>query len=155
MDDNGWTSQQVKEFIEAVLIEQRRGIELAEREREKAAQALASSIRSQIEAGDMALRDHVDQQVQQIRAALDALHREMNLTRDSSEKAIAKAETATEKRFESVNEWRGQSADRERSQEDQMAKLASTFLPRETADAQFDSLRQQIAKLEEKVSKLL
>ena len=56
----------LRDFITAIMDEQRRGIQVAEQEREKSAQALAVSLTRQIEQGDAALRDHVEQQVAQM-----------------------------------------------------------------------------------------
>lgn len=55
--------------------------------------------------------------------------------REDDQRAIEKAQAATDRRFEAANEWRGQSADRERSQMAQTQMLLGTFLPRETFDA--------------------
>ena len=156
----------LRQYVEAVLEEQRNALGVASAEREKAAQALATerektaqalavALRAQVETGDQALRDHIKDQVSQIRAALDALHREMTLIYESSEKAIMKAENANEKRFESVNEWRGQSLDRERTQQEQTSMLTATFLPREVAEAKFAELNRKVDELGEKIGKLV
>ena len=67
--------------------------------------------------------------------------RELAAAVQAQKDAVIKAELATEKRFEGVNEWRAQSADRERSQADERAKLQSSFLLKEVADNQFDQIR--------------
>lgn len=152
----------LREHVEAILDEQRRGmivaeqerekaaralgaaLLVAEQEREKAAQALAAALAKQIDAGDEALRDHIGQQVHQINAALAAIQREMELTSEYQQTAIAKAETATEKRFESVNEFRAQ-----------LASQTDSFLPREVAESQFAELRRSITDLTAKMSKLV
>ena len=54
----------------------------------------------------------------------------------SAEKAVTKAENATEKRFDSVNEFRAQLADQ-----------ASQFMPREVAETQTAEFRNQIAAI--------
>lgn len=134
----------LKEFFEAILDEQRRGMVVAEQEREKAAAALRSDLARAIDEGDDNLRSHIDGQVHQIREAMEsaeklelsryerlgaqieAVQREVTQAADASEKAIAKAESATERRFEAVNEFRSQLSD-------QVAR----FMPREVADGQF------------------
>lgn len=163
----------LREFFEAVLDEQRRGMVVAEQEREKAAKALRDELARAIEEGDKALRDHILQQVHQIRAALEAanileverfnqaqahidataataeqhvaqLRREREIVTGAQMEAIQKAESATEKRFESVNEFRAQLND-----------VIGQFMPREVADAQFSELRRSISDLAEKVNKLV
>jgi hypothetical protein len=54
----------------------------------------------------------------------------------AAEKAVTKAEVAAERRFEAVNEFRGQLSDQ-----------ASTFMPRSEADVRFGSLTKEIADL--------
>ncbi len=134
---------ELREYVESLFAAEQRANEMAEREREKAACALASerdrsaqaltlNLAKQIEAGDTHLRQHIDQQVAQIEAALVAANRETLVRHDSSEKAIAKAEAANERRFDSVNAFRAQLADQ-----------TTTFLPREVSDAQFADIRKQ------------
>ena len=175
--------------------EQRRGQETAEQEREKAAVALRAELQRTIASGDANLKDHIYMQVQQVRdniisnvaqlkaalesadkltnaryedldrciketqrvseQRLESMRRETSIINDANQAAISKAETATEKRFASVNEWRGQSADRERSQQEQMAALSATFLPREVAEAQFAEVRRSLGELTEKIGKLV
>lgn len=59
----------------------------------------------------------------------------------SSEKAVAKAEIATEKRFDSVNEFRGQLKDQ-----------AATLLPRAEAMVEFNSIRKDMEELKKSVT---
>jgi len=54
----------------------------------------------------------------------------------SAERAVAKAETATEKRFESVNEFRGTLADAQR-----------VLMPRSEAGVEFKALAEKIERL--------
>src|SRR4051812_3783882 len=64
------------------------------------------------------------------------LRHEREITTAAQTDAILKAEKATEKRFESVNEFRSQLADQ-----------AATFLPREVAEAQLAELRKQVSTI--------
>lgn len=124
----------------------------AEQERHKAAQALATALQQSIKDGDERLRDHIVNQIEQIRAALTA-QESLSVARvgavreaiaatterfeqrfDSTQEAVAKADVATEKRFESVNEFRAQLGDQVRE-----------FLPREVADAQISEIRKSLA----------
>lgn len=163
----------LREFFDAVLNEQRRGMVVAEQEREKAARALRDELARAIEDGDRALSEHIKQQVHQIGAALEAaeklelerfgqlqiqvkaieaaaqqhvdqLRREREIVTGAQMEAIDKAEKATEKRFESVNEFRAQLND-----------VISQFVPREVADANFAELRRSISDLSEKVNKVV
>ena len=76
-----------------------------------------------------------------MQVALTAAEKAVEAALASAEKAVGKAEMANEKRFEAANEWRGQSADRETSQQAALSMLTTTLLPREVADAQMKELR--------------
>ena len=71
--------------------------------------------------------------------ALDAalLERDKSLAAAlaAAKEAVIKAEQTNEKKFDNANEWRGQSADRERTQQEQLATFGRTLLPRETFDS--------------------
>jgi hypothetical protein len=70
-----------------------------------------------------------------------AMDEKTGLALTSSEKAVAKAETATEKRFDAVNEFRGQLKDQ-----------AATLLPRSEASVEFISLRKDLEELKKSVT---
>lgn len=122
-----------------------------------------------MEAGDSALLQHIDAQKVQAASEMASvdrrlvdLHQEMVLrdtgVRDllvaetnggnvrvreafaASEKAIEKAENASEKRFDAVNAFR-----------EQLAEQSNQFLPREVADAQFAELRKLIQRNTERL----
>lgn len=95
-----------------------------------------------------------EERVKHIRTEIDGVRREITIAADASKEAILKQEHANEKRFESVNEWRGQSLDRERSTNESMAKLSSTYVPREVADKQNEVVEKQLDALEERLRKL-
>jgi len=65
-----------------------------------------------------------------------AMDEKTSLALTASEKAVAKAEIATEKRFDSVNEFRGQLKDQ-----------AATLVPRAEADSRFRGLEEKIESL--------
>lgn len=96
----------------ALSHETERAAGIADAEREKSAVALRETLRESMRVGDDNLRQHILSQRESIQQALDA-----------SQQAISKAEMANEKRFEGVNEFRGQLRDQQ-----------STFLPRELFD---------------------
>jgi len=98
-------------------------------QRDKAVEVLAKTLEQQVHGGDENLRQHIAQQIKQIELALEAayklmearlgtldqqiksVHREIDIETAATKTAIQKAEMATEKRFESVNEFRAQMAD--------------------------------------------
>jgi len=84
-----------------------------------------------------------------------SIRREVKIMFEAAREAIAKAETATEKRFEGMNEWREQSSDRERSQREQMGEFSSNFMLKEVADAQFKELNSRIADLSAKLGQVV
>lgn len=157
----------LKEFFDAILDEQRRGMLVAEREREKAAAALRDELARSITEGDRALRDHVEAQIFQIREASAAaekleaarvtdvketiagVQREIGIAFGAAQIAISKSEAAVDQKFHDANEWRAQSADREVSQRNQITELTSTYLPRESFDAflaRYEENREHTAK---------
>jgi len=132
----------LRELVFAELEADRRGLTVAEQEREKAAQALAASLTRQVEDVYSRLLDHVTQQVQQLQGLIESVRREAGLIHGASESAVAKAEELNRERWEGNQIWRDRAADRERALQEEMAKLASTFLHRDTAEAQFERLRE-------------
>jgi len=129
----------LRQYVEAILNEHRRAIIVADQERLRAVDALDRVIQG----GDARLREHIANQVEQVRAALVSQELLAMQRHDSSERAIAKAEAANEERFRSVNEFR-----------EQLASQTQTFLPREVAEAQMAELRRAVADIAEKVSKI-
>jgi hypothetical protein len=137
-----------QEARDTALIREQASRDLAvHRERENLAAMIAQ--------GDTNLREHMaqqiegvrqqgGQQIEGVRQQIAAATRESEIRAGEGEKAILKQEAATEARFASVNEWRGQSLDRERSQQEQTSKLSSTFAPREVVDAKVDDLSKRI-----------
>jgi hypothetical protein len=124
--------------VETVHRETARAVTEATQEREKAAQALAVNMRQSIREGDDRLREHIENQVHQIQAALEAARRETGFANEGAQKAIEKAEIATDKRFAAVDAVR-----------EQLAHQAGEFVPREVADAENkDALRRIEANAE-------
>lgn len=130
----------LREYIEAVMRENQRAIEAAEKEREKAAAALREQLSERIQAGDTNLREHIIAQIAQLHTIInnteamavtrhDGLQREIKIQHQADQAAISKAESANEKRFEAANEWRGQSTDRERTQQEAIASFVATLTP--------------------------
>ena len=148
-------------------------IETLAKEREKFATVVRSELEQAISSGDERLREHILNQVQQIKDALisaDKLEQSRiaivaeisekqqsvaDARYDASQDAIVKAEKLAEKKFDDANEWRGQSADRERTQKEQIANLTTTFIPREVADTQFIQLNKQMRDLQQFQAKII
>lgn len=81
-------------------------------------------------------------QTKAVDAAFLAAESAVNTALMTAEKAVTKAETAADKRFESVNEFRGQLADQ-----------AATLLSRSEADVRIGSLSDKIDTLQGRVDK--
>ena len=82
------------------------------------------------------LRTLMDERDRRYEERFKAMDEKTGLALTSSEKAVAKAETATEKRFDAVNEFRGQLKDQ-----------AATLMPRAEADSKFISMNKEIEEL--------
>lgn len=141
----------LQEHVEAIMAEHQRATELAAIEREKAAAALREQLTDRIAAGDTNLREHIAAQIAQLRQMVeaaeaiaqqrhDSLQREARIQHAADQAAIAKAEHSNEARFAAANEWRGQSADRERTQQEQIASFVATLTPLSRTQAVEDKL---------------
>jgi hypothetical protein len=104
--------------------------------------------------------------IDEVRSLTVAVQREITIAFAASEKAIEKQERNAAEWRAGANEWRQQSADRERSQAEEMARLTASFIRVDTADAQFVGLREyidsqfseirrQMAELTDKIGKLV
>ena len=76
------------------------------------------------------------EQDRRLTAGLMANDKAVQIAMVASEKAVVKAEAAAEKRFEAVNEFRGQLADQ-----------AATFMPRAEAEQRLLALAEKITDL--------
>lgn len=84
----------------------------------------------------VAQREIMDERDRRYEERFKAMDEKTGLALTSSEKAVAKAETATEKRFDAVNEFRGQLKDQ-----------AATLLQRTEAEAKFHAIEEKIESL--------
>lgn len=80
-----------------------------------------------------AFQDQIAAQKEAITAALNASQSALKAALESSEKAITKAEEANEKRFQSVNEFRAQLGDQQK-----------TFVVKEEADFKFQAVEKKL-----------
>lgn len=103
------------------------------------------------------------------RTLIDAQAEKVALALAAADKAVSKAETATEKRFESVNEFRGQLNDQSRqfmprSEADQLvqqltqrvrelADAAAGFMPRTEASVLFDRNGERIQEIADRLNR--
>jgi hypothetical protein len=78
-----------------------------------------------------------------MQTAFTAADRAVQAALDAAKEAVIKAETATEKRFEGVNEFRQQLADQ-----------AATFMPRTEGAVLFERYSADIGELKDRVSKI-
>ena len=83
-----------------------------------------------------ALKTVMDERDVRYEQRFKAMDEKTSLALTASEKAVAKAEIATEKRFDSVNEFRGQLKDQ-----------AATLVPRAEADSRFRGIEEKIESL--------
>lgn len=114
---------ELRDYIEAILEEHRRAVLTAEQEREKSAAELRRAMEERISTGDQALRDHIEQQVQQIKAALDAVETLRKTNEDAQKEAVDKAFSAA-----------GAIADKHNDLIRSMERKEDKFLPREVFD---------------------
>lgn len=146
-----WTFTTLKEFLDAQLeaMQQQidRRIETTQRELHDAAvhaetrnqatgdtcAASTADLGRRVEETRDRLTRHVEDQADQISAAVDSARREAAILQKASDDAVAKAEKATEKRFEAVNEFR-----------EQLRDQAGDFMLREVADRELTEIRKQI-----------
>lgn len=96
--------------------------------------AIDHSARDRFNAQEEAVRVAVERADREFHEHLTQVRSETQLALDASEKAIAKSELANEKRFESVNEFRGQLDDQSR-----------TFIPRREAEAMISAVEAKVA----------
>lgn len=106
---------------------------------------------------DISLREHLEQRLADLRVLLDERYATQTAAVDkafeaadvavqaalkSAEKAVAKAETAADKRFDAVNEFRGQLADQ-----------AALFLTRTEYAANHENLVDRVSELTARVDR--
>ena len=89
------------------------------------------------------LRELINERDRRYEQRFEAQRTAVDAALAAQEKAVAKAETAAEKRFESVNEFRGQLADQ-----------AARLLPRAESDVAFAGVREKIDGLAVRIDAL-
>jgi len=109
-----WTTETLKEHFETLLAER-----------------------------DNRLQQRYDAQQDALKAALLAQEKAVATAMTAAKEAVTKAETAAERRFEGINEFRGQLADQQQ-----------TFIPRTEANAAIERNTERVADLVERVNAL-
>lgn len=99
-------------------------------------------LQRQIDDQDRFLRERYEGQIRALEAALAAAEKAVLARLAATENAITKADNANEKRFASVNEFRGTLTD-----------LTATFIPRVEADAKFSALTDKWDQASAKIDK--
>lgn len=89
------------------------------------------------------LKNIIDERDLRYTERFKATDEKTGLALTASEKAVTKAENATEKRFDSVNEFRGSLKDQ-----------ASTLLPRAEAEAKFKAYDDKVEDLKKDIASL-
>lgn len=144
----------LREHIEAIFREHQRAIQIADTEREKAAVALREGLAREIREGDERLREHIQNQVSQIREAFDSseklevaridevkqlahgIQREIAASFQAAQLAVQKAEENQRAVNLSQNEFRS-------TLRDQAAEL----MPRKETESAFKEIRDQLSDL--------
>lgn len=88
------------------------------------------------------LRQIMDERDRRYESRFTAMDEKTGLALTSSKEAVAKAETATEKRFDAVNEFRGTLSDQ-----------ATNLMPRGEANAKFAALEEKFSALRDDVTR--
>lgn len=131
--------------LQVVHANTRQGLQAAMNEADRALASQVADADGQLRTSINKLADLMEIRFTDAKATsqstLSSMQREFALVNEASEKAIQKAEVASEKRFDSVNEFRAQLADQ-----------GQTFMPREVADAINNEQSKRIEALELRIA---
>lgn len=116
----------ITKALEAHVARQVEQINLAREAAMQRADAMAEALSAQIAEVD-----------RRAIASLDAARREANFAQEANDRAIQKAEVASDKRFDAVNEFR-----------EQLREQTASFMPREVVDQLVTQINQRITTLE-------
>jgi hypothetical protein len=140
-----------RDYVDSMQAEKQRALDAAlaaQKEAVGKAELATDRIAATARTDQAALREEMG-------VRLTALRRELEAATAAQKEAVLKAEKATELRFESVNEWRDQSADRERSQQEERGKLYASFVLREVADTQYGLLIDRVDSIEKRLDVMM
>lgn len=147
-DPSGFTVDTIHQYIDAILSERDRRYEQRFQNQEKANEVALEASKAVLIEHDKRYEQRFQGQENNVGLALSRVDKEFHehiqqvrtetqAALEAAEKAIAKAETATDKRFESVNEFRAQLADQ-----------AARFMPRDESINRHDATSEKIADLD-------
>jgi len=171
----------LREHVDAVQEESKRALEMAEREREKAAAALrnesqrasdkadeerekaARALRAElarsIEEGDRSLREHIHAQIGQIREALisaEKLDLQRHATGDNKIDAVARElqikSDAGKEAIAVASVANEKRFDAVNEFREQLAQIIQTFMPREVAEKESSQLAGRITRIEDLIA---
>lgn len=148
----GWSSHTLFAYITTVIVETDRRYEQRFIAQERAIAVATGTITGLLEERDRRYEERFNAQQEALSVALAVVNKEFHehiiQVRDettaalvAADKAIVKSELANEKRFENVNEFRGQLADQ-----------AATFIPRKEAEQRIDNVAEKLAEAESRLS---
>jgi hypothetical protein len=101
-------------------------------------ETLRQHVEKLLEHGQLRERERFEAQKEATRLALEAQKEATRLALDTARQAVDKAEVASNKRFEGVNEFRQTLSDQQR-----------TLMPRNEAELQFGRIREELQLLRE------
>jgi hypothetical protein len=136
-DDPAWTIESMHAHLLKIMDER-------DRRYEQRFEAQETAIRAALAAAEKALDEKSSVLSNEFHEHLAQYRHEVGLAFESSDRAISKAEIATEKRFDSVNEFRAQLTDQ-----------ASRFMPRTESEATTNRIIERITDLDNRVNQLI
>lgn len=136
---------------QALRSEQHRATDAAEREREKAAQALAITLGTSIHEGDERLREHIHNQVEQINAALTAVEGRALLRHDSVTAEFGLRQKASDAAVQKAEDAQKDVNERGNEFRGQLKDQNATMMPRLEAEALLKEVRSAQDKLDDKL----
>jgi hypothetical protein len=131
-----WTVDTLKEYIDRVMLEHATAHAEQHHASELAIKLKQDHVDTQVQALDRRMLDLFIASEKAVASALVALEKTNQTELAAQRAAVNKAEIAAEKRFEGVNEFRGQLADQQR-----------TLMPRAEADAELRAIRESLSTL--------
>lgn len=149
-EPSGFTVDTIHQLVDAVLAERDRRYEQRFQTQQESLQVALSASHAVLVEHDKRYEQRFAAQENAVQLALSRVDKEFHehlaqvrtethAALEAAEKAITKAETATEKRFESVNEFRSQLADQ-----------AATFMQRNESLQRHDATAEKISDLDKR-----
>lgn len=134
----------MKEYFTAILAERTKASEQAGVERDRASLILREAFLTHIRTGDEALSRHIHEQIAQVHIIIKGRDALIAQSAETSQRAIQKAEDATERRLALLNEFRAQAAEESRK-----------FLPNNVYMEKHKALTDRVDKVEGMIAKMI